>query len=854
MKPIDTAPGPHAAEGAARTGGTARTDDAQAAPALADWVDAILLAAKQLGVAASPEALRRAAVWSPRADLNEEVRALARVAGLESTFAQLRPAAVPRALWPFIMQSDGQILLITAIAADGTFSGQMWVGDTATPVRKELRDIGGDVPCKLLLLQPIKNRADERVSDYAPARSQDWLRELFSKNRRVIAELSLGSLMGNLLGIATALFSMQVWDRVVPARSFNTLWVLAFGVGLALLLEYGLRVTRAAINDHFGKQADLRLSDFFYARLLDIRNDARPRSPGSLIAQMRDFEQVREMLTSTVFGVLLDLPFVLAFIVIIALLGGWLAWVPALAAPLVVLPGILAQRALATLSTEGMAESALRNAILMESIYRVEDIKSLQAEGRFRGLWHKTNQRSGDISLRQRRLANMLMSFSGTTQNLAYTGVIIAGVYGILEGGLSTGTVIACSILTSRMLAPLAQIPAVLSRLQSARVAKQGLDRLLALPVDHDPHKERYHKPALAGRYRFDKVQYAYGPEEKLALQVPALTIEPGERIAVLGRTGAGKSTLLRLLAGLAQPQRGRITLDDTPLDFIDVADVRRSVGCLLQDSSLFYGSLRENLLLGAPLADDEALQRALKISCADRLLLNQPHGLDLKLRESGVGLSGGQKQALMLARMILRDQPVVLLDEPTASLDEDTERQVIKNLDAWLGQRTLVVATHRYSILSIVQRVIVIDGGRIVLDGPRDAVLARLAGQQPVQQTAQTAQPAVAAQAATPALAAQPPVTTVRLPAAAETAPTPLKTATAMKTPVKARMPVWPQAAAAARGPAQPPPPRMAPRKPNTAPAQPPATTPPTKPPTESPTESPNELEPPSHKADPHD
>jgi ATP-binding cassette subfamily C protein LapB len=209
------------------------------------------------------------------------------------------------------------------------------------------------------------------------------------------------------------------------------------------------------------------------------------------------------------------------------------------------------------------------------------------------------------------------------------------------------------------------------------------------------------------------------------------LGIEPGERIAVLGRTGAGKSTFLRLLAGMARPQRGRVILDGTPLDLIDVADVRRSVGCLLQDSSLFYGSLRENLLIGAPLAEDAALQRALKLACADRLLLGQPHGLDLKLRESGAGLSGGQKQALMLARLILREPNILLLDEPTASLDEWTERDVIHNLGQWLGKRTLVVATHRYSVLSIVERVIVVDGGRIVLDAPRDEALARLSGKE---------------------------------------------------------------------------------------------------------------------------
>jgi ATP-binding cassette subfamily C protein LapB len=378
-------------------------------------------------VAASPEAVRRAAAWSPAAAQGEGVLALVRAAGLAGTFTRVDPAAVPRALWPFLVEFDGHVLVVTSVAADGALSGEMRAGDATAPFTIDAKELGAG-PRQLLLIQPAETHTDERVSDYAAAPKRDWLRTLFANNRRLFLELGAGSLAGNLLAISTALFSMQVWDRVVPARSLNTLWVLALGVGAALILEYILRITRASITDHFGKKADLELSDFFYARLLDIKNDARPRSPGSLISQMRDFEQVRELLTSTAFGVLLDVPFVIAFIGIIALLGGWLAVVPLVAAPLVVLPGIIAQRPLAKLSTEGMAESALRNAILMESVYRVEDIKALQAEPRFRNLWRKANRRSGEISLHQRHLTSMLVSFSGTTQNMAYAGVIIAGV------------------------------------------------------------------------------------------------------------------------------------------------------------------------------------------------------------------------------------------------------------------------------------------------------------------------------------------------------------------------------------------------------------------------------------------
>ncbi|MCT6872132.1 MAG: ATP-binding cassette domain-containing protein, partial [Bartonella sp.] len=304
-------------------------------------------------------------------------------------------------------------------------------------------------------------------------------------------------------------------------------------------------------------------------------------------------------------------------------------------------------------------------------------------------------------------------------------GVVIVGVYGILDSQLSFGAVLACSILTSRTIAPLAQVPAILSRLQNARVGKKALDGLLKLPVDHDMQTEYYHKPNVRGNYKLNNILYAYGPEEKPALVVPKLEIKAGEKIAILGRIGAGKSTFLKMLAGLSAPIQGQIQLDGTPMNMIDIADIRRDVGAMTQESSLFYGTLRDNLLIGNPLASDEELLEALKLTCADQLVLNQPHGLDLKLRESGVGLSGGQKQAILLSRMYLRSPNTLLLDEPTASLDEASELVVLERMKNWLGDRTLIVATHRYPVLALVDRIIVMDNGRIVRDGPKNELLA---------------------------------------------------------------------------------------------------------------------------------
>ncbi|EJF89275.1 type I secretion system permease/ATPase [Bartonella tamiae] len=690
------------------------------------WVDILLLASRDMNISVSSELVRNAATWSAGHDKTDTIIDIAYASGLDAQFISVDIDSISEAMLPFILPLNDALGFVTAINKE-TLTAHFCAANSFFERQISIRDFSDKSKIDILLLSRHQRVRGDRLETYIEKKPESWLRGIFASNWTIIGQLCLGSLFGNLLAIGTSLFAMQVWDRVIPGRSINTLWVLASGVAIALLLDLFMKTARVAVTDHFGKQADLKLSAMFYARTLNIRNDARPRSPGTLIAQLRDLDQMRELLTSSTLGVLIDLPFVLVFLFIIWLLGGPLVWVPIAAIPLIILPGVLLQIPLAKLSNQGMDESMLRNAILMESIYRAEDIKLLQAEPRFRRLWNEVNKVNGDISLKQRRIASFLMNFSQMIQQFAYIGVIIVGVYGILDSQLSFGAVLACSILTSRTIAPLAQVPAVLGRLQNARVGKKALDGLLTLPVDHDANTDYYHKPNIRGNYSFENVLYGYGPEEKPALIIPKLKIKAGEKIAVLGRVGAGKSTFLRMLSGLSSPIQGQVQLDGTPLKMVDIADIRRDVGAVLQESSLFYGTLRDNLLIANPLANDEQLLEALKLTCADQLVLNQPHGLDLKLRESGVGLSGGQKQAILLSRLYLRAPNTLLLDEPTASLDEATELSVLEHMKNWLGDRTLIVATHRYPVLSLVDRIIMIENGRIVRDGPKDVLLSNL-------------------------------------------------------------------------------------------------------------------------------
>ncbi len=602
-----------------------------------------------------------------------------------------------------------------------------YVGEEYFEQRVDLKALASTITSPVLQVRPSKKPDTKRIEQYYSAKPESWFNDIMRESRGPLFELGLASFFSSVLAIATAIFAMQVWDRVIPARSMDTLWVLTIGVGIALFLDMILRVARVSISDHFGKRADLKMSAILFARMMDISSDKRPKNPGSLIAQLRDIEHLREMLTSTTLSVLLDLPFSLLFLIVIWIIGGWMVMVPLAAIPLVLIPSLIAQFPLAKLSRAGMGEAALRNSILMESIYRADDIKTMQSERRFSNLWEQTSQTNATIAKKQRFYRSLLGNWSQTVQQAAYAGTLVAGAYAVVTNHLSFGVLMACTTLTSRTIAPLGQLTSIFSVLQNARVGKSGLDGLLKLPADHDVERTRYSRDTLTGHYQFENVVFTYEEGQKPAAVLPHFQIKPGDSIAILGKAGAGKSTILRLLAGLSKPENGRILLDKTNLNLIDVSDLRRSTGLLMQDSGLFYGTIRENLRIASPMASDDEILAAMAVSCADELLLNQQHGLDLPIRENGAGLSGGQRQSLLLARVILRNPGIVLLDEPTASLDEATERKIVANLGKWIEGRTLVVATHRYPILDMVNRIVVVEGGRIAADGPKDDVIAKL-------------------------------------------------------------------------------------------------------------------------------
>jgi ATP-binding cassette subfamily C protein LapB len=691
------------------------------------WLQAFLSVARHYGLSASAEQTRVALEWSQGLPLEQQLEQMASNIGLSLQVQPFSCALLDPWRLPLVADfGNGQVGLIEGVASDGLV-GVRLAGEgqvlQALPFEEVVQRVA-----RVLLLRPQIGVPDARVDDYIKPYDAGWFWKLALHDWPRYGDIMLASLVANVLALSAMIFSMQVYDRVIPAQSEPTLWVLFGGVSLAIVLEFCMRLARTHISDKIGKRADLRIADRVFGHALRIRNEVRSKSTGSFISQLRELEQVRELITSSTLGALADLPFFALFLAVLWYVAGAIAFVPLAVLPLLLIPGWLLQRPLARLAKLGMREASLRNSLLVEAVQGLDDIKLLRAEGKFQNQWNHVNEVSAGLSMRQRFITGAMIAWTQELQSLVYVCVILIGCFMVMAGDITTGALIGASILSSRMIAPLAQISGIMVRWQQAKVARQGLEELMKRPVDQPLHSKRLHRPLLRGHYQFKGVRFQYDPDgANVALDIAQLQIKAGERVAILGRNGAGKSTLLQLLSGLATPQAGGISLDGLSLPLIDPADVRRDVGLLTQSATLFYGTLRDNLIMGRPQARDEEIVQAMQLSGAWPLLQLFADGLDHVLLEGGKGLSGGQRQSLLLARTLIRNPRIVLLDEPSAWLDEISESHLLSSLQPWLQGRTLVLATHRPALLRWVERIIVLEGGKVVMDGSKQQVLAQI-------------------------------------------------------------------------------------------------------------------------------
>jgi ATP-binding cassette subfamily C protein LapB len=695
------------------------------------WLQAVLTVAKHYRIEPSEERVRLQLDWNQNQNLDEILLLMTRQVGLNLRKVKFSNDVVNPWRLPVIVElNDGQVGVIDKADTEGNVSIQL-SGDQGLSQKFAVGALKHIVK-SIYVLRPEKSVPDARIDEYIKPYEQSWFWSIVLQDWKRYIDIMFASLMANILALATIIFSMQVYDRVVPSQSIPTLWVLAGGVLIAAVFEFILRVSRVYLSDIIGKRADLRISDRVFGHALRIKNSERSKSTGTFISQIRELEGVRDLVTSTTMGAIADLPFFFLFLIIFAIIGGNLFWVMLVVVPLMILPGILVQKKLAELAQEGMRESSIRNAILVEAVQGIEDIKLLRAESRFQNQWNHMNEVSADISMQQRKIVGVLTAWTQKIQGLTYAAVILVGCFAVMEGEMTTGALVACSILSSRMLAPISQITGILGRLQQAKVAKKSLDELMQKAVDQPDQAHLVHKEVLNGDYELKNVMFQYTEDDpRPSLAIRHLKIKAGEKIAILGRNGAGKSTLLQILSAMQFPSNGTVHLDGLDISLIDPADVRRDMGLLNQNAQLFYGTIRENLTLGAPLARDEDILKVLKVTGALVFVQEKKEGLDHLVLEGGVGFSGGQRQALLLARLLIRQPNILLLDEPTAAIDDVAEKQLIDHLKGWLSNRTLVVATHRRAVLELVDRIIVMNDGKVVMDGPREQVLNQSTVQQ---------------------------------------------------------------------------------------------------------------------------
>jgi len=573
-----------------------------------------------------------------------------------------------------------------------------------------------------------EHQFDSRSPELFQLSSRHWFWGTLFSSWRIYRDVLVASFLISLFALASPLFIMNVYDRVVPNNAVETLWVLATGVAVVYLFDLMMRALRGYFIDIAGKKADITLSAMIFERVMGLKMAARPVSVGAFASNLREFDSIRDFITSATITTFVDLPFALLFLAVIYFIGGPIVLIPAVGMPLIMLYGLIIQSPLRTAVEKTYRMSTQRNATLVETLTGLETVKSLGAEGPQQRKWEQAVGYIAHWAVRSRLLSASVVNLAVLLQQMSTVGTVVFGVYLIGEGQMSMGGLIACVILTGRAMAPTAQVANLATRFHQAKAALKSLNGIMELPQERPADRSFLHRPIFKGAIEFNNVSFSYSEQSNPVLTNVSFRIAPGEKVAIIGAIGSGKTTIEKLIMGLYDPDAGAVLLDGTDLRQIDPADVRRNIGYTAQDTMLFFGSVRDNIIMGAPFADDGAFLRAAVTGGVTDFVSRHPQGFDMLVGERGEGLSGGQRQTIAIARALLLDPPILLLDEPTNSMDNSTEERLKSRLAKNIEDKTVVMVTHRASLLELVQRLIVLDNGRVVADGPKEQVLAALA------------------------------------------------------------------------------------------------------------------------------
>nr|WP_237403156.1 type I secretion system permease/ATPase [Pseudomonas sp. MWU318] len=662
----------------------------------------------------------------PKQRLSVELlpRAAAR-AGLQGRVLQRKLEEIPAIAMPaLLLLKDGRSAVLLGWQGENEARVLLSESDGGeSVVSREL--LADDYTGKVFFAQP-QHKFDVNHGALIP-RARSWFRDTLKRSRWLYADAIAASFLINIIAMAAPLFVMNVYDRVVPNQAEATLWVLALGITGAYIFDLILKSLRSLCLDLAGKKTDLIISATLFERIVGMAMKYRPARVGSFAQNIHEFQSLRDFLASLTLTSLIDLPFTILIFIVIAILGGHLVWIPVLAFPIALLIGYALQKPLVATMERTMALGAERQSSLIETLAGLDAVKVNNAESERQYQWEQTIGTLSRLELRVKMLSGLAMNITLLIQQLAGVIMIVFGVYQIIAGNLSMGGLIACYMLSGRALSPLASLSGLLTRYQQARVTMTSVDQMMELPQERNFEERPLSRKVLQGAIECRQLNFTYPEQQNPALKNINLVIRPGEKIGIIGRSGSGKSSLAKLLVGLYQPDDGALLVDGVDIRQIDVSELRYNIGYVPQDIQLLAGTLRDNLVSGARYVEDELVLQAAELAGVHEFARLHPQGYELQVGERGQNLSGGQRQNVALARALLLNPPILLLDEPTSAMDNTGEERLKQRLAAVVENKTVVLVTHRASLLSLVDRLLVVDRGQILADGPKAAVMEAL-------------------------------------------------------------------------------------------------------------------------------
>lgn len=645
-------------------------------------------------------------------------------AGLATKVVKIGLIALQPALLPCILILDNNracVLLSINVAENSASVLFPETGQGAVTIG--MHELEAQYTQRAIFSRP-RFRLDSRSPEVSNVAGRHWFWSAFIEQMPLYRDVLVAAFLVNLFAIAVPMFSMNVYDRVIPSRAEETLWMLSIGVLLTVAFDYILKMIRSHFVDLAGTRIDVKLSALIMERVLGMRLIDKPLSVGSFAQTLRSFESVRDFMSSATVTTIIDLPFAIFFVVII----GWISWplifIPIIIAIIVILYSLYVKRQVHALTEQSSRTTALRNATLIESLSALETLKALGAENHIQARWESISAQLAKVSSSIRHKSHSATGLVASMSSVAVVLNVILGVYLIDLKMLTMGGLIASGMLISRVIGPLAQMVGLIMQYENARISLSMLEEQMKKPKERSDETTYVHRDHIQGNIEFQDVKFSYPGQESFALNGVSFKINQGEHVAVIGKTGSGKTTLTRLMMGMYQPKEGAVRVDGIDLRQLDPADLRANIGCVEQHTVLFFGTLRENITLGAPYAEDSQILQAADVGMLSDMINRHPRGFDMLVGERGEFLSGGQRQCVAIARAALMSPSILLFDEPSSAMDFTTESAFIEKMRAYTQDKTMVVVTHRMSLLALADRVIVLDQGRVVADGPKDAIL----------------------------------------------------------------------------------------------------------------------------------